>query len=212
MTTLVPIAFLIDVIVSFARHGGYAVATGVLIPVLTALASTAVAVVSVVIANGAKNTAVASEEARQKSERDRLALEHEGMMKESFIMIFRAVAELVTTLTTYAKTLEHQRNSNQYIPVQDRLFEPSDAVLLAEIAAARMLAANDTEVLLLNEARELVLGSRQKEPLIRAAVLAELWLIIILWQNADAVKHQELIDRFAELQRKDSLDPPSWVT
>ncbi|MFF2029536.1 hypothetical protein [Arthrobacter sp. NPDC058192] len=184
-----------------------------IVPIFAAAASTAVAVVSATIAKKARDIASDSEDARVAAESERVDREYEGRMHGAFIEVFGAIAGLAGDLQDFASYQEYARTANQYVPVEDRPRTPSDIKLLAEIASARLLAKNADEIELLNSIRELTLQSRSKELRVRSIVLAEVWPIVILWQNADETKRQELLDRFDELRGIESAEQtPSWVS
>jgi hypothetical protein len=190
----------------------FTVIATLVVPIFAALASTAVAVVSVVIANRAKGLAEASEAARVKAETERVDREYEGRMHAAFIEVFGAIAGLAEDLQHQASIWQYAKNLNQYFVARDRPKDASDMRLLAEIASARLLARNADEIQLLNKMRELTLQSRRKEPRVRAAVLSEVWPIVILWQNADGPERTELLARFEELRGIESADAaPSWI-
>lgn len=183
-----------------------------IVPIFAALASTAVAVVSASIARKARDIASDSEKARVKAEAERVEREYESRMHAAFVEVFGAIAGLAWDLEEFASYLEHQNAANKYIPIQDWPRTPSDMQLLAQIASARLLAKKADEIELLNSIRELTLQSRTMELSVRSNVLAEVWPIVILWQNADEQKRQELLDRFDELQGFESADQrPSWI-
>lgn len=104
------------------------------------------------------------------------------------------------------------RRLGQYISAEDRARDPSDVRLLAEIASTRLLAKNAGEVELLNKISELTLESRSKARLVRSVILAEVWPIVILWQNAAAPERTKLLARFEELRGIESSETaPSWI-
>jgi hypothetical protein len=182
------------------------------VPIFAAAASTAVAIVSASIAKKARDIASASEDARVATETERVDREYEGRMHGALIEVFGAIAGLAGDLQDFASYLEYARTANQYVPIQDRPKTPSDMQLLAEIASARLLAKKPDEIELLNSIRELTLQSRTKELIVRSMVLAEVWPIVILWQNADGAKRQELLVRFEELRGIEYAEQaPSWI-
>lgn len=190
----------------------FTVIATLVVPIFAALASTAIAVVSVVIANRAKGLAEASETARVKAETGRVEREYEGRMHAAFIEVFGAIAGLADDLQQQAAFWQYAKNLNQYLAAQDRPRDPSDLRLLAEIASARLLAKNADEIELLNRIRELTLESRLKEPDVRSVVLAEVWPIVILWQNATGSERTKLLARFEELRGIESTETvPSWI-
>lgn len=206
------VELLFRMFLSAATRGGFEWTSAMIVPTFAALASTAVAVVSVGIANRAKDIAEASEDARVTAETERVKREYEGRMHAAFVDVFGAIAGLAGDLEEFASHLEHQNAAKKYIPIQDWPRTPSDMQLLAQIASARLLAKNVDEIGLLNSIRELTLQSRTMELGVRANVLAEVWPIVILWQNADEATRQELLDRFVELGGFTSADQtPSWI-
>jgi hypothetical protein len=190
----------------------FTVIATLVVPIFAALASTAVAVVSVVIANRAKALAEASEAARVTAETERVEREYEGRMHTAFIGVFGAIAVLAEDLQQQASIWQYARNLNQYFAPQDRPKDASDLHLLAEIASTRLLAKNADEIDLLNNIRELTLQSRPKDLRVRSMVLAEVWPIVILWQNAAAPERTKLLARFEELRGIESEEAvPSWI-
>ena len=68
------------------------------------------------------------------------------------------------------------------------------------------------EIILVNKIRELTLESRPKTRRVRSMVLAEVWPIVILWQNAAAPERKKLLARFEELRGIESAEVvPSWI-
>lgn len=190
----------------------FTVIATLVVPIFAALASTAVAVVSVIIANRAKDLAEASEAARVAAEAERAEREYLTRIHAAFIEVFAAVAGLAETLQEQASFWEYAKNTQAFIGAPDRPKDPSDMHLLAEVASARLLAKNADEIQLLNKIRELTLQSRPKEPRVRAAVLSEVWPIVILWQNAGGLERTELLARFEELRDIESEHTaPSWI-
>jgi hypothetical protein len=190
----------------------FTVIATLVVPIFAALASTAVAVVSVVIANRAKTLAEASEIARVAAETDRVDREYEGRMHTAFIEVFGALARLANDLQQHAALLEHAKNQSQYVTADDLARDPSDIRLVAQIASTRLLARHTDEIKLLDKISELTLESRSKARRVRSLVLAEVWPLVILWQNASAPERTKLLARFEELRGIESEDAvPSWT-
>ncbi|GAT88211.1 hypothetical protein CVCC1112_2870 [Paenarthrobacter nicotinovorans] len=183
-----------------------------IVPIFAALASTAVAIVSATIAKKARDIAETSENSRSDAEIDRINREYKSRMHEAFIELFEDVARLAEALQEHDSFVERVTSGSYNVPLTGGPRDPSDMQVLAKIAAARLLAKNADEIDLLDQIRALTLQSRTKGGLVRAAILAEVWPIVILWQNAGSNEKQALLARFDELRAIESVaQPPSWV-
>lgn len=176
----------------------FAVWATLIIPLFAALASTAVAIVSVTIAKKARDIAEASEAARVSAEDTRVVREQQQRLDVAIRDLFVAIANLIRDLEQYDSDMHHwMRNwSNGARKAQ----LPSDAGLLAHVAAARLEASTESERLMLDELSRAVLALRNQTTSVRRAWLENSWSLVVKWRHASEVERPKVLAEFGKVE------------
>ncbi|UKA59183.1 hypothetical protein [Arthrobacter sp. FW306-2-2C-D06B] len=179
---------LVRVVVSAVAHGGFASSGSIVVPALAGLASTAVAVVSVSIANRAKNIAEASEHARVAAEAARARRDRQQRLDSAIRDMFVGIANLIRDIETY------ENNNREWFKIfakngiggdnPPQPVQPSDSALLALVAAARLEAEDSRERDMLDAVSKSIESFRAMDLHPRKARLASLWEFVVKWRHA----------------------------
>lgn len=177
---------------SAVAHGGFSSFGTILIPSSAALASTAVAVVSVLIANRAKNIAEASEKARVDAENTRTRRDQQQRLDSAIRDLFIGIASLIRDIELYENNMREwsRANAKQTMTIDagsvipPKPAAPSEMALLALVAAARLEAAASDEREMLKAVRKSIIGMRGMEQRMKKGPLANLWQRVVDWRHA----------------------------
>lgn len=185
-------------VLSAIVKGGFSTAGSVLIPGFAALASTAVAIVSVVIANRAKNIAEASERARIEAEAVRVRREQQQRFDTAIRELFVGVANLMRDIELHEHAVADWKRSfsiaTQQTPPHPQ--PPSDMSLLALVAAARLEAEHKDERDMLDAVHKVITDIRKADPRYKRMRLARLWESVVDWRHADVAERSSVLRKF----------------
>lgn len=170
-----------------------------MIPLFAALASTAVAVVSVRIAKRARDIAEDSEQARVQAEIERVRREQQQRLDTAIRDMFVGVANLIRDIEVFEKGVQNWlRNFSG--PMEAKTSHPqppSDMGLLALVAAARLEAEAEDERAMLDAVHKAITDMRKHDAGVKKALLAKLWEKVVDWRHASSDDRPKALEAFS---------------
>lgn len=159
------------------------------LPLLAAVASTAVAIVSVVIARKARNMAEKSEKARIDAEAIRVKIEQQRRLDSAIRDLFVGIAALMDEITSVEEANNEafrewsRAGHDGKWPRLKRVPLPTSSGVRALIAAAELEAHEVSDREMLAQVERRVKDSDKLSPEARATALTAVWEFVVSWRR-----------------------------